>query len=74
MIINRLLANEILAKLRVERSKIIVIYGPRQVGKTTLAKDVLTLLNKKTMLIDCDSLTYNDVLSSRDIDKFSGLV
>jgi predicted AAA+ superfamily ATPase len=74
MFINRLLINEILTKLSAERSKIIVIYGPRQVGKTTLANDVLRLMNKKTMFIDCDSFKYNDVLSSRDIDKLAGLV
>ena len=74
MFINRLLVNEILTKLSTERSKIIVIYGPRQVGKTTRANDVLKLLNKKTMFIDCDSLKYNDILSSRDIDKLTGLV
>lgn len=74
MFINRLLVNEILTKLRAVRSKIIVIYGARQVGKTTLANDVLKLLNKKTMFIDCDSFKYNDVLSSRDIDKLAGLV
>lgn len=74
MFINRLLVNEILAKLSAERSKIIVIYGARQVGKTTLVNEVLKLLNKKTLFIECDSLKYNDVLSSRDIDKLRGLV
>lgn len=74
MFINRLLVNEILTKLNAERSKIIVIYGPRQVGKTTLAKDVLKILNKKTLFVDGDLSPNRDVLSSADLEKLSGLV
>ena len=74
MFINRFLIDEITAKLNAERSKIIVIYGARQVGKTTLVKEVLRLLNKKTLFVDCDSFQYNDILSSRDINKLKGLV
>ena len=64
MFINRLLINEILTKLSAERSKIIVIYGPRQVCKTTLANDVLKLLNKKTMFIDCDSFKWGKAVKA----------
>lgn len=74
MFINRLLVDEILANLKAEKSKIIVIYGARQVGKTTLANEILKLMDKKTLFIDCDLLKYNDILTSRDIDKLGGLV
>ncbi len=73
MFINRQLSHDILAKLNTENSKIIVIYGARQVGKTTLVNDVLKSLNKKTMMINCDLFKYNDILSSRDINKLGGL-
>jgi predicted AAA+ superfamily ATPase len=74
MFINRPLVNEILTKLDTERPKIIVVYGARQVGKTTLVNEVLKHLNKKTLFIDCDSFKYNDILSSRDPSKLGGLV
>lgn len=74
MLINRTLVPEIVTKLKAKDSKIIVIYGARQVGKTTLVKEALTRLNKKTLMIDCDSFKYHDVLASRDLDKLRGLV
>lgn len=76
MLINRILANEISRRLSEEISKIIVIYGARQVGKTTLIEDILKekYSNKKILLIDGDSYKYNDIISSRDLEKLSALV
>ena len=36
--------------------KVMVLYGPRQVGKTTLAKDLLTALPLRSKLVNADEL------------------
>jgi len=70
----RFLEEEIKKKLLNFPRKIITIYGPRQVGKTTLAQEVLQKINKKTLSINADEIKYIDVLSSRDSKKMSRLV
>jgi predicted AAA+ superfamily ATPase len=53
--------------------KIVVIYGARQTGKTTLAKKVIEELGHKTLLINADQQKYIDVLSSRNLNKLKAL-
>ena len=55
-------------------NKIIIIYGPRQVGKTTLVRQILRELPYKSMEVNADQLKYQDVLSSRDLTKMQELV
>jgi uncharacterized protein len=54
--------------------KIIVIYGARQVGKTTLVKEVLKTYNGKILEINADEKPYWEILSSRDFSKLGTLV
>ena len=54
--------------------KIIVLYGPRQVGKTTLAQRILRDIPLKKLTINADQQQYVDVLSSRDLEKMKLLV
>jgi predicted AAA+ superfamily ATPase len=54
--------------------KIIILYGPRQVGKTTLVKTILADLPGRKLEINADELKYIDVLSSRDFQKMRLLV
>lgn len=54
--------------------KIIIIYGPRQVGKTTLVRRLIAELPFKSLEINADLRIYNDILSSRDLDKMKELV
>lgn len=46
--------------------KVIVLYGPRQVGKTTLAKELLQTINRRTRYINADELLYRDALASQN--------
>jgi len=46
--------------------KVVVLYGPRQVGKTTLVEDILASLPYKTLVVNADEERFADVLSSRD--------
>ena len=66
--INRLLFSELKNRLS-EGSKIIVLYGARQVGKTTLTRLVIDDLALKTLAINADEQKYIDVFSSRDLNK-----
>ncbi len=73
MHINRALKVEIISKLK-DSNKIIILYGPRQIGKTTLANRVIEDLGFRTLSINADELKYNEILSSRDLTKLKSLV
>ena len=44
----------------------LVLYGPRQVGKTTLAHELVTSLQMKSKFINADELVYREALASQD--------
>lgn len=73
MKIPRSIENQIISRIETT-GKAIVIYGPRQSGKTTLANDIIGKLNKKTLMVNGDDLRYSDVLSSRDSTRLHELV
>jgi uncharacterized protein len=54
--------------------KIVVIYGARQVGKTTLVRRVLEDLPYRSLTVNADEVRYADLLSSRDLRRLRGLV
>lgn len=47
--------------------KVVVVYGPRQAGKTTLVKAVIDESGFKTLEINADQAKYRDVFSSQDL-------
>lgn len=73
MYINRIINKEISRKIN-ETDKIIVIYGARQCGKTTLANTILSKFDGRVLKINADQIKYNDILASRDLKKIKGLV
>lgn len=73
MLINRQI-KENLAESLLHSGKITVLYGPRQVGKTTLAKQIIDEAGLKSLQINADQLKYIDVLSSRDLKQIEALV
>lgn len=73
MQIQRHIITSIVDKVR-RFNKAVVIYGPRQVGKTTLCKEVLKQLGLKTLSINADEKRYVNVLSSRDEGQLLELV
>jgi uncharacterized protein len=68
----RSITEDILKKLT-ESDKIIILYGPRQVGKTTLCKDIRSQSDLKTLYINADEAQYNEVLSSRNAQKLGSV-
>ncbi len=71
--IPRLLQTQVSEQLQAG-GKIILIYGARQVGKTTLVQRILEGLPYRSLTINADELRYVDVLSSRDLRRLRGLV
>ncbi len=51
--------------------KVIVLYGPRQVGKTTLANEILQNTDRRTRFINADELIYREALASQNLQKLN---
>ncbi|MFH1541961.1 MAG: ATP-binding protein [bacterium] len=45
------------------KGKVVVIYGPRQVGKTTLAKQILANYGSDGLYLNCEILSVNQALA-----------
>lgn len=73
MLIERLLKESIKAELT-HTNKVVVLYGARQVGKTTLIRDVLRDFPGKLLEINGDNTPFTDILSSRDLSRLKGMV
>lgn len=57
-----------------EGRKIIILYGSRQVGKTTLVNEIIRRLDYSSLVINADSGEHLEVLSSRDLGRLKRLI
>jgi uncharacterized protein len=73
MQINRFIKTALLNDL-LHSGKIILLYGPRQAGKTTLSKEIIAASGLRTLLVNADQSKYIDILSGRDLTKLQSLV
>ncbi len=73
MFIPRILEKKLISQLKTSERGI-VIFGPRQIGKTTLAKSIIAKLHLKTLEVDGDTSHYSDVFSSQDLSKLKATV
>ena len=55
-------------------SKVLIVYGPRQVGKTTIIKDFLESYKGKYKSYTGDSITIQEVFSSQRLEKLKEYV
>ena len=49
--------------------KVLVLYGPRQVGKTTIAHALMNTSSLRSRFINADELLYREALASQDRQK-----
>lgn len=68
MKINRALVDVIRQEMQ-EARKIIIVFGARQTGKSTLLQEVLANTTDKVLNINADEIRYVDILSSRDFNQ-----
>jgi predicted AAA+ superfamily ATPase len=68
--ISRLLQAKIEAKL--DKGKAIVLYGPRQVGKTTLVRDILRKRRSDRGYFNCEEAIVREALLSMDSARMFG--
>ncbi len=73
MLIPRLLEKQLKERLQ-KPDKVIIVYGARQVGKTTLIREVLKSQHGKVLEISADQLIYHDAFSGRDLERLKGVV
>lgn len=74
MKINRILLNYFVNEIK-HGNKGLVIYGPRQVGKTTLVNEILSRTGLKTLLLNGDQRgSWWEALVSRELSKIKLLV
>ena len=73
MKIPRILTETVISKLK-SSDKGIVIYGARQVGKTTLVNEVIKNLGLKTLIVNADQSKYLDIFSQRDLNRIKDFV
>jgi len=68
MLIKRSLFSQIEKQLRAE-PKIIILYGPRQAGKTTLIKELLNSYNENVLFLNGDDIRTQQILGIANLDK-----
>lgn len=57
-----------------QAGKVTVLYGPRQVGKTTLVRELINTLPLRGKFVNADELIYREVLSSQSSQKLGELL
>jgi uncharacterized protein len=65
---------ESIGKHLTTNNEIIVVYGARQVGKTTLITKIIEKINLNALRINAEELKYQAVFSSRDLATMQQLV
>lgn len=54
--------------------KVVLIFGPRRAGKTTLLKHIQEAQNLKTKWLNAEDARYNDILTTRRADRLAGML
>ena len=57
-----------------QAGKVTVLYGPRQVGKTTLVKELIGALPTRNKFVNADELIYREVLASQSSQRLGELL
>lgn len=54
--------------------KVLVLYGPRQVGKTTFANDLIASVTLRSRFINADEIIYREALASQSRQRLGELL
>ena len=73
MNIQRIIQNR-LSETYSKYRKIIIVFGARQTGKTTLCNQILDTMEGKILRINGDEIKYTELFSSRDFAKMNLLL
>ncbi|TXT47488.1 MAG: AAA ATPase [Spirochaetes bacterium] len=71
--IPRILEEVILRRLETER-RIVLLYGPRQSGKTTLARKILSMGAKKSLYVNGEDPRVQELWASLDLGRIKGQI
>lgn len=77
MILKRQIQNDIIHRISSaspDNRKVIVIYGPRQVGKTTLVKEILSVIELEKEYFNCDYLDVQNAFSYENAGNYGNIV
>ncbi len=72
MQIDRILTTQI--KTAVTPGKVVVVYGPRRVGKTTVIKELFSHYGDTARLVNGDTLPVRRALSSQDVQELRAFI
>jgi len=72
MQISRLIQKDIINHL--QPNKVVVIYGPRRVGKTTLIQEINKKFFNKTLFVNGDDISVQSYLGSQNLEKLKSFV
>lgn len=72
MIIPRIILDDLAS--HVVTGKVIVLYGPRRVGKTTLLNDLVKKLQLKTLFLNAETSQVQDSFSQNELEKLGNIV
>lgn len=61
-------------KAKLFKNKAVIIYGPRQAGKTTLINSILPELGKQVAYLNGDDSDVREMLSQPNITKLEGII
>ncbi|MEK9185186.1 MAG: AAA family ATPase, partial [Patescibacteria group bacterium] len=65
---------EVLKTLEQENGLVVILYGPRQAGKTTLMQEVLKGREKETLWVNGDDIDAQNKFSRHSLEHLKGLV
>ncbi len=76
MLIHRIIERKILERIKENDipKKVIIIYGARQVGKTTMVKEILSTTNQKAEYFNCDYFDVQSLFAYENAGNFENIV
>ncbi len=72
MIIERIIENSLLQKL--QPGKVVLLLGPRRVGKTFLLNKIITKFSEKKIFWNGEDLSVHDLLKKRSVQNYKNII